>query len=213
MKAIVRHKYGSPDVLKLEEIPEPTVGDDEVLVKVQAVGVNAATMIPTKGRSGRLQYLHTDGGTVPGRASVSLQGVPSGGSFRRLMAMARGAGHRDGRLGVRSSVHRQGQRRGERSAALFERRSPPAGSVCPPHDGHRLEIKSPSSLYFEEVGTIKDAQRLIDLHKLFEETLNQLVRIDSSHDPGSSANATRHLEVEERKSRIALSLRDPRSRY
>ena len=80
------------------------------------------------------------------------------------------------------------------------------------HNG-RLEIKSPSSLYFEEVGTIKDAQRLIDLHKLFEETLNQLVRIDSSHDPGSSANATRHLEVEERKSRIALSLRDPRSRY
>ena len=44
MKAIVRTKYGSPDVLKLEEIPEPTAGDDEVLVKVQAVGVNAADL-------------------------------------------------------------------------------------------------------------------------------------------------------------------------
>ena len=44
MKAIVRHKYGSPDVLKLEEIPKPTARDDEVLVKVQAVGVNAADL-------------------------------------------------------------------------------------------------------------------------------------------------------------------------
>ena len=44
MKAIVRTKYGSPDALKLEEISEPTAGDDDVLVKVQAVGVNAADL-------------------------------------------------------------------------------------------------------------------------------------------------------------------------
>ena len=42
MKAIVRHKYGSPDVLKLEDIHKPTPGDDEVLVKVHAASVNAA---------------------------------------------------------------------------------------------------------------------------------------------------------------------------
>ena len=42
MKAIVRHRYGSPDVLTLEEIPTPTPGDHDVLVKVQAVALNAS---------------------------------------------------------------------------------------------------------------------------------------------------------------------------
>jgi NADPH:quinone reductase-like Zn-dependent oxidoreductase len=41
MKAIVYHNYGSPDVLKCEEIEEPTVGENEVLIKVRAASVNA----------------------------------------------------------------------------------------------------------------------------------------------------------------------------
>jgi len=40
MKAIVYHNYGSPDVLKCEEIEKPTAGDDEVLIKVRAAAVN-----------------------------------------------------------------------------------------------------------------------------------------------------------------------------
>jgi len=40
MKAIVCHCYGSPDVLKLEEIEKPSPGDDEVLIKVRAASVN-----------------------------------------------------------------------------------------------------------------------------------------------------------------------------
>ena len=35
MKAIVCTKYGTPDVLKLEEVPKPTPRDNEVLVEVQ----------------------------------------------------------------------------------------------------------------------------------------------------------------------------------
>src|SRR4030095_9671917 len=40
MKAIVYGQYGSPDVLKLEEVEKPAPADDEILIKVQAVSVN-----------------------------------------------------------------------------------------------------------------------------------------------------------------------------
>lgn len=40
MKAIVHDAYGSPDVLRLREIERPVVGDDEVLVRVHAAGLD-----------------------------------------------------------------------------------------------------------------------------------------------------------------------------
>ena len=42
MKAVVYHKYGSPDVLELQEVEKPAVNDDEVLVKIQASTANPA---------------------------------------------------------------------------------------------------------------------------------------------------------------------------
>jgi NADPH:quinone reductase-like Zn-dependent oxidoreductase len=40
MKAIVRDRYGSADVLRLEDLERPEVGDDEVLVHVRAAGLD-----------------------------------------------------------------------------------------------------------------------------------------------------------------------------
>ena len=42
MKAIVYHDYGSPDVLKLQDIDVPVAQDDEVLVRVRASSANPA---------------------------------------------------------------------------------------------------------------------------------------------------------------------------
>ncbi len=40
MKALVRHRYGSPAALAVEEIDIPTPGDDQVLIRVLAASVN-----------------------------------------------------------------------------------------------------------------------------------------------------------------------------
>jgi NADPH:quinone reductase-like Zn-dependent oxidoreductase len=40
MKTIVQDEYGSPAVLELRDIDKPEIGDDEVLVRVRAAGVN-----------------------------------------------------------------------------------------------------------------------------------------------------------------------------
>ena len=57
MKAIVQDAYGSTDVLELREIDKPAVGDDEVLVRVHAAGVDRGvwhlmTGLPYLGRLG-----------------------------------------------------------------------------------------------------------------------------------------------------------------
>ncbi|MGZ3418252.1 MAG: quinone oxidoreductase family protein [Polyangiales bacterium] len=42
MRAIRFHRIGGPEVLTLEEVPEPTPGPDDVLIDIKAIGVNYA---------------------------------------------------------------------------------------------------------------------------------------------------------------------------
>ena len=41
MKAIVQDRYGEADVLRFEEVEKPVPGDDQVLIQVKAVGIDA----------------------------------------------------------------------------------------------------------------------------------------------------------------------------
>ena len=49
MKAIVQDAYGAPDVLYLSEVEEPVAGDDEVVVRVHAAGVDPGVWHITAG--------------------------------------------------------------------------------------------------------------------------------------------------------------------
>ncbi len=42
MKAIVYDRYGSPDVLRMEEVEKPEPTDDQVLIKILAVSINGS---------------------------------------------------------------------------------------------------------------------------------------------------------------------------
>jgi NADPH:quinone reductase-like Zn-dependent oxidoreductase len=54
MRALVIHKYGSPDVLSYEETKVPQPGKDEVLVKVYAAAINP---VDYKIRNGSIKFL------------------------------------------------------------------------------------------------------------------------------------------------------------
>jgi len=45
MKAIVHCEYGSPNVLKLEDVEKPVPNDNQLLVRVRAASVNALNLL------------------------------------------------------------------------------------------------------------------------------------------------------------------------
>src|SRR5919198_2352370 len=52
MKGIAQNEFGSADVLSVQDLPDPLVGPDSVLVRVRAAGVNP---VDYKIREGYLQ--------------------------------------------------------------------------------------------------------------------------------------------------------------
>ena len=63
MKAFVRYQYGSPEVLKLEEVEKPIPKDDEVLIKIYAVSINGSDR---EGLVGKPLYARMGGLRKPG---------------------------------------------------------------------------------------------------------------------------------------------------
>jgi NADPH:quinone reductase-like Zn-dependent oxidoreductase len=70
MKAIVVHEYGGPEVLKLEDYPDPVPGPGEVLVQIAATSVNP---IDCKRRAGLTKDFYPM--TFPGLIGVDLSGT------------------------------------------------------------------------------------------------------------------------------------------
>ena len=67
MKAILVREHGGPEVLKLEELPDPKPGADQVVVRLKAVGVNPVDVYIRTGAYARKPALPF----VPIPASVS----------------------------------------------------------------------------------------------------------------------------------------------
>lgn len=56
MKAVVVSRYGGPEVLSYEDVPKPSLGEDDVLLRVEAAGVNPGE---AKIRAGEFAAYHT----------------------------------------------------------------------------------------------------------------------------------------------------------
>ncbi|MGH9492167.1 MAG: zinc-binding dehydrogenase [Terriglobales bacterium] len=65
MKAIRFHEFGGPEVLKYEEVPEPTLRKDQVLVEVKSCALNHLDLWCRKGLP-RVKLPHINGSDVAG---------------------------------------------------------------------------------------------------------------------------------------------------
>jgi NADPH2:quinone reductase len=82
MRAIVVREFGEPDVLRPEEMPDPVVGPDEVLVRMHAAGVNpvdAYIRTGTYARKPSLPYVPgTDGAGQVEAVGANVKGWKPG---------------------------------------------------------------------------------------------------------------------------------------
>jgi NADPH:quinone reductase-like Zn-dependent oxidoreductase len=66
MKAIRAHRFGGPDVLRLEDVPRPEPGEGQVLVRVRATSVNPVDWKVREGRYREVPLPFTPGGDFSG---------------------------------------------------------------------------------------------------------------------------------------------------
>jgi NADPH:quinone reductase-like Zn-dependent oxidoreductase len=78
-RAVVQHRYGSPDTLTVSSVPKPIPGPDEVLVRIRAASINARDWHEMRGepRVARLLARDTFGLRGPRRATrgTDLAGI------------------------------------------------------------------------------------------------------------------------------------------
>ncbi len=119
MKALRIHGRGGPEVLKLEEVDDPTPGPSEVVIRVQASALNRADLLQCLGRYPAppgapadipgLEYagvVESVGAAVRGlKAGERVMGIVSGGAFaERLVAHEREVIRMPDSLGFRDAA-------------------------------------------------------------------------------------------------------------
>ena len=76
MRAVIAHEFGDPEVMKIEDVPNPTVGLGEVLIKIEAIGVNPVDTYIRSGVYAALPELpYTPGGDAAGTVEAIGDGV------------------------------------------------------------------------------------------------------------------------------------------
>jgi NADPH:quinone reductase len=76
VKAIVVREFGEPDVMRVEELPNPAPGPGQVLVRIRAVGVNPVDTYIRKGAYARRPKLpYTPGADAAGTVKAVGSGV------------------------------------------------------------------------------------------------------------------------------------------
>jgi len=75
MKAIRVHQFGDPQVMRLEDVPDPKPGPGQVLVRVYAAGVNPVDTYIRAGKYGPRQFPFTPGSDAGGVVEAVGKGV------------------------------------------------------------------------------------------------------------------------------------------
>ncbi len=87
LKATVFHEQGNVNVLHVEEVPQPTPGLNDVIVKVRACGVNRLDIYSRTGRTKIAPIPHISGSEVAGEIAALGEAV-SGLSIGQAVAVA-----------------------------------------------------------------------------------------------------------------------------
>lgn len=93
MRAVCIHEFGGPEVLKIEEVPEPTIAPGDVLIQMEAAGVNYADVM-TRVRMYPISGLPiTPGFEVAGRVVKAGNAVTDFKTGDRIVAMLNAGGY------------------------------------------------------------------------------------------------------------------------
>src|SRR6266702_4210067 len=90
MRAIVTSTHGGPDVLTITELPDPQPADGEVLIDIEAFGLNHAELYFRDGRWGDLQDAPVTGSECAGTVALDRSGRLAPGT--KVVAITGGMG-------------------------------------------------------------------------------------------------------------------------
>ncbi len=92
MKAVRVHEFGGPEVLRLEEVTDPPLGSGDVLIQMEAAGVNYADVMLRAGLYPIQGLPITPGFEVGGRIAGVGEGVTEFKAGDRVVAMVNSGG-------------------------------------------------------------------------------------------------------------------------